>query len=63
MNNDNVVATHPRTVVQYMMKCEKTTKIYSVRKLNTLIYIYIRIPYIIQGVYKVSLQLKTIITK
>ena len=38
MNNDNFVAIHPRTVVEYIMKCETTTKIYSVRKLNALIY-------------------------
>ena len=37
MNDDHFVATHPRTIVQYTMKCETTTKIYSVRKLNTLI--------------------------
>ena len=35
MNNDNCVATHPRTVVLYTMKCDTTTKIYNVRKLNT----------------------------
>ena len=29
MNNDKFVATHPRTVVQYTMKCETTTKIYN----------------------------------
>ena len=40
MNNKNFVATHPRSVVQYTMKCETTTEIYSVRKLNTLIYVY-----------------------
>ena len=34
MNNDNFVATYPRTIVQYAMKCETTTKIFSVRKLN-----------------------------
>ena len=26
MNNDNFVATHPKTVIQYTMKCETTTK-------------------------------------
>ena len=40
MNNDNFVATHLRTVVQYIMKCETTTKIYSVGKLNTLISVH-----------------------
>ena len=30
MNNNNFVATHLRTVVQYTTKCETTTKIYSV---------------------------------
>ena len=40
MNNDNFVATYPRTVVQYTMKCKTTTKIYSVRKLKTLIYVH-----------------------
>ena len=40
INNDNFVATHSRTVVQYAMKCETTTKIYSVRKLNTLLYVH-----------------------
>ena len=40
MNNDDFVATYPRTVVQYTMKCEATTKIYSVRKLNSLIYVH-----------------------
>ena len=37
MNNNNLVANHRRTVVQ-SMKFETTTKIYSVRKLDTLIY-------------------------
>ena len=40
MNNDNFIATHPRTVVQYTMKCEITTKSYSVHKLNTLIFVH-----------------------
>ena len=40
MNNDNFVATHPRTVVQYAMKCKQPQKIYSVRKLNILIYVH-----------------------
>ena len=40
MNNDNFVATHPRTVVQDTRRYETITKIYSERKLNTLIYIY-----------------------
>ena len=35
MNNDNFVVIHRITVSQYTMKCETTTKIYSVRKLNT----------------------------
>ena len=26
MNKDNFVATHPKTVVQYTVKCETTTK-------------------------------------
>ena len=26
MNNDNFVATHPRTVVQYTMKCKQPQK-------------------------------------
>ena len=39
INNDNFVATHPRTVVQYTLKCTTTIKIYGVRKLITLIYI------------------------
>ena len=39
MNNDNFVATHLRTVVQYTIECETIPKIYSVRKLNTLIYV------------------------
>ena len=34
MNNDSFVATHAKTVVQYTMKCETTTKIYDLRKLN-----------------------------
>ena len=38
MNNGNFIATDPRTVVQYTIKCETTTKIYIVRKLNTLTY-------------------------
>ena len=40
VNNDNFVATHPRTIVQYTIKCETITKIYSVRSLNTLIYVH-----------------------
>ena len=36
MNNDNFVATYPRTVVQYTMKCNTTKEIYSVCKRNTL---------------------------
>ena len=36
MNNDNFVATHPRTVVQYTMMCKPTTKFYCARKLSTL---------------------------
>ena len=40
MNNDKFVATHPRTIVQYTMKCKITTKIYIVCKLNTLIYVH-----------------------
>ena len=40
MNNDNFVATYPRTVVQCTMKCETTTKIYSVRKLHSLVYVH-----------------------
>ena len=40
MNNDNFVATHPGTVVQYTIKCKTTIKIYSVRNLNTLIYVH-----------------------
>ena len=40
MNNVHFVATHLRTIVQHTMKCETTTKIYSVRKLNTLIYVH-----------------------
>ena len=40
MNNYNFIATHLRTVVQYIMKCETTTKIYSLLKLNTLIYVH-----------------------
>ena len=40
MNNDNFVETYPRTVVQCTMKCETTTKIYSVRKLHTLVYVH-----------------------
>ena len=43
MNNDSFVTTHPRTIVQYAMKCETITKIYSVayvHKLNTLIYVH-----------------------
>ena len=40
MNNDNFVAIQPRTVVQYTMKCETTTKIYSVPKLSTLTYVH-----------------------
>ena len=40
MNNDNFIATHSRTVVQYTMKCKTTTKIYSVQKLNSLIYVH-----------------------
>ena len=39
MNNDNFVATHPGTIVQYILNCETTTKIYSVCKLNTLNYV------------------------
>ena len=40
MNNDNFVTTHPRTVVEYTVKCKTTTKIYSVRKLSTSIYVH-----------------------
>ena len=40
MNSDNFIATHPRTVVQYTMKCDTTTKIYNVRKHNTLIHVH-----------------------
>ena len=40
MSNDNFVTTYPRTVVQYIMKCETTTKVYSVLKLNTSIYVH-----------------------
>ena len=40
MKNGNFVATHQRTVVQYTIKCKTTTKIYSVRNLNTLIYVH-----------------------
>ena len=40
MNNDNFVANHPRTIVQYTKKCETTTKTYSVRNL-TLLFMYI----------------------
>ena len=40
MNNDNFVTTHLRTVIQYITKCDTTTKIYSVHKLNTLIYVH-----------------------
>ena len=38
MNNDNFIATHPRTVSEYTLKCETTTKIFSACKLNSLIY-------------------------
>ena len=40
MNNDKFVAIYPRTVAQYTIKCETTTKIYSVRELNTLICVH-----------------------
>ena len=40
MNNDNFVAIHPNTVGQYAIECETTLKIYSVRKLNILIYVH-----------------------
>ena len=40
MNNGNFVATYPRTVVQCIIKCKTATKIYSVRNLNTLIYVH-----------------------
>ena len=40
MSNNNFVANHPRTIVQYTMKCETTTEIYTVRKRNTLIYVH-----------------------
>ena len=40
MNDDNFVASQPRTIVQYTMKCETTTRIYIKRKLNTLIYVH-----------------------
>ena len=40
INNDNLVATHLRTVVLYTMKRDTTTKIYSVRKLNTLNFVH-----------------------
>ena len=36
MNNDNFITIHLRTVVQYIMKCEATTKIYSVHNLFNL---------------------------
>ena len=36
MNNDNFVATQPKTVVLCIMKCQTITKICRVRKLNTL---------------------------
>ena len=39
MNKENFVATRPRTVVLYTMKCETITKICSVCKLNTLMYV------------------------
>ena len=40
MKNDNFVASHPRTVVKYIIKCKTTTKIYNVHKLDTLIYVH-----------------------
>ena len=40
MNNDNFVASHSKTVVQYTRKCETTTKSCSVDKLNTLICVH-----------------------
>ena len=40
INNDKFVATHPRTVVQYTMKCKQIQKIYSVCKLNNLGYVH-----------------------
>ena len=43
MNNDNFVAglaNHPKTIVQYTMKCKTTKKIYSVRKPKTIIYVH-----------------------
>ena len=43
MNNENCVATHPRTVVQFTMKGEITIKIYSASKFNTLIYVHYKI--------------------
>ena len=43
MNNENCVATHPRTVVQFNMKDEITTKIYSASKFNTLINVHYEI--------------------
>ena len=40
MGYHSFVAIHPRAVVLYTMKCEATTKIFSVRKLNTSIYVH-----------------------
>ena len=40
MNKDDFVATHPKTVIQYTVKCPTITKIYRVRKIITLIYVH-----------------------